>query len=226
MNVEVRSTADPDFSGIPTGFTGALRPTLRRWLGLRVAGEEHVPTAGSVLLAATHQSHADSLAIVLAVPRPTHVLGDRRLLSAPVVGRRLPRLGMVPVNRGEGDEDAIDVVARLLAAAACVVIYPEGSRSRDGRVHRLRSGLARLASTTGAPVVPVAISGSRDVWPIGSRPRLRGGRVTVRFGPQMSPPEATPAARRVFNLELQARLAELAGTTSAPDFSPIHGVEV
>ena len=204
----------------------ALRPILRRWLDLRVEGEEHVPTAGAVLLASTHQSHADSLAIGTAVPRPTHFLGDRRLMSWPVVGRRLPRLGMVPLNRGEGDLAAMEVVAGLLARDACIVIYPEGSRSRDGRVHRLRSGLSRIAALTQVPVVPVAVAGIHEVWPIGARPRLRGGRVTVRFAPQLAPPDATPAARRTFNLELQDRLAELAGTSAAEDFSPIHGGRV
>lgn len=202
---------------------GALRPFLRRWLDLRVEGQEHVPTAGAVLLASTHQSHADSLAIGTAVPRPTHFLGDRRLMSWPVVGRRLPRLGMVPLNRGEGDHVAMGVVTDLLARAACIVIYPEGSRSRDGRVHRLRSGLSRIASATQVSVVPVAVAGIHDVWPIGSRPRLRGGRVTVRFAPQLAPPAATPAARRAFNRDLQECLAELAGTSIAQDFSPIHG---
>jgi 1-acyl-sn-glycerol-3-phosphate acyltransferase len=201
----------------------ALRPVLRRWLDLKVEGREHVPTAGAVLLAGTHQSHADSLAIGTAVPRPTHFLGDRRLMSWPVVGQWLPRMGMVPLNRGEGDAAAMEVLAKLLAEAACIVIYPEGSRSRDGRVHRLRSGLARIAAATQVPVVPVAVAGIHDVWPIGSRPRLRGGRVTVRFAPQLAPPDPTPAARRSFNLTLQERLAELAETTIAPDFSPIHG---
>jgi 1-acyl-sn-glycerol-3-phosphate acyltransferase len=201
----------------------ALRPVLRRWLDLRVEGREHVPTAGAVLLAGTHQSHADSLAIGTAVPRPTHFLGDRRLMGWPVVGRWLPRMGMVPLNRGEGDAAAMQVLARLLSDAACIVIYPEGSRSRDGRVHRLRSGLARIAAATQVPVVPVAVAGIHDVWPIGSRPRLRGGRVTVRFAPQIAPPDPSPAARRTFNLTLQERLAELAETTIAPDFSPIHG---
>jgi 1-acyl-sn-glycerol-3-phosphate acyltransferase len=201
----------------------ALRPVLRRWLDLRVEGREHVPTAGAVLLAGTHQSHADSLAIGTAVPRPTHFLGDRRLMGWPVVGPWLPRMGMVPLNRGEGDAAAMQLLARLLSDAACIVIYPEGSRSRDGRVHRLRSGLARIAAATQVPVVPVAVAGIHDVWPIGSRPRLRGGRVTVRFAPQIAPPDPSPAARRTFNLILQERLAELAGTTIAPDFSPIHG---
>jgi 1-acyl-sn-glycerol-3-phosphate acyltransferase len=202
---------------------GALRPVLRRWLDLRIEGQEHVPTAGAVLLASTHQSHADSLAIGTAVPRPTHFLGDRRLLSWPVIGRRLPRLGMVPLDRGAGDAAAMDVLAGLLAEAACIVIYPEGSRSRDGRVHRLRSGLSRIAATMRVPVVPVAVAGIHDVWPIGSRPRLRGGRVVVRFAPQMMPPDPTPASRRAFNLALQDQLAELAGTTTASDFSPHHG---
>jgi 1-acyl-sn-glycerol-3-phosphate acyltransferase len=202
---------------------GALRPVLRRWLDLRIEGREHVPTAGAVLLAGTHQSHADSLAIGTAVPRPTHFLGDRRLMGWPIVGPWLPRMGMVPLNRGEGDEDAMEVLARLLAAAACIVIYPEGSRSRDGRVHRLRSGLSRLAAATQVPVVPVAVAGIHDVWPIGARPRLRGGRVTVRFGPQLEAPGPKPAERRAFHLQLQGILAELAETTVAEDFSPFHG---
>jgi 1-acyl-sn-glycerol-3-phosphate acyltransferase len=214
---------DPLVPEVQKRVSDALRPLLRRWLDLRVEGQEHVPTAGAVLLASTHQSHADSLAIATAVPRPAHFLGDRRLLSWPVVGRQLPRLGMVPLNRGEGDAAAMDVLAELLADAACIVIYPEGSRSRDGRVHRLRSGLSRIAAAMAVPVVPVAVAGIHEVWPIGSRPRLRGGRVTVRFAPEMAPPAPTPAARRTFNLELQARLAELAGTTTAADFSPIHG---
>ncbi len=205
---------------------GLLRPVLRTWLDLRIEGTEHVPTAGPVLLASTHQSHADSLAIGAAVPRPTHFLGDRRLLAWPIVGRRLPGLGMVPLDRGEGDAAAMDVLADLLAGAACVVIYPEGSRSRDGRVHRLRSGLARLAAATRVPVVPVAVAGIHDVWPIGRRPRLRGGHVTVRFAAGMAPPDQTPASRRSFSAELQERLAELARTTTAPDFSPIRGGDV
>lgn len=202
---------------------GALRPFLRRWLDLTVEGAEHVPTAGAVLLASTHQSHADSLAIATAVPRPAHFLGDRRLLAWPVVGRRLPQLGMVPLDRGEGDAKAMGVIARLLEDGACVVIYPEGSRSRDGRVHRLRSGLSRLAAAGRIPVVPVAVAGIHAVWPIGSRPRLRGGRVTVRFGHQLEAPGPGPAERRAFNLILQERLAELARTTTADDFSPIRG---
>lgn len=219
-SAQVSDTLVPE---VQARVAGLLRPVLRRWLDLRVEGAEHVPTVGRVLLAATHQSHADSLALGTAVPRPVHFLGDRRLLAWPIVGRHLPRMGMVPLDRGRGDVGAMDVLADLLDRGACVVIYPEGSRSRDGRVHRLRSGLARIAATTGTPVVPVAVAGIHAVWPIGARPRLRGGRVTVRFAAQIAPPEADAASRRRFSLGLQRRLAELAGVAVADDFSPIGG---
>jgi 1-acyl-sn-glycerol-3-phosphate acyltransferase len=226
-DVSGAGSGDQLVPAVQARVTRVLRPVLRRWLDLTVEGREHVPIRGAVLLAGTHQSHADSLAIGTAVPRPAHFLGDRRLLEWPVLGPMLPRMGMVPLDRGRGDEGTMGLIARLLVEAdACVVIYPEGSRSRDGRVHRLRSGLARLATATEVPVVPVAVAGIHDVWPIGARPRLRGGKVTVRFGPPMDPPGAGAAARRTFNLELQAALAALAEVTMAEDFSPIRGGEL
>lgn len=224
------SSGDQPPPGVPPLLLGArsaarhaLRPALALWLRLRVEGLDHVPGDGAVLLASTHQSHADSLAIGVAVPRPVRFLGDARLQAWPVIGPSLPRLGMVPLQRGAGDRDALGVLGQLLTDGAAVAVYPEGSRSRDGRVHRLRSGVARLAAATGAPVVPTAVAGIYDVWPIGSRPRLRGGRVTVRFGAPLDAPDDTPRARRDFTLELHRRLAELAGVSMASDFSPIGG---
>jgi 1-acyl-sn-glycerol-3-phosphate acyltransferase len=154
-----------------------------------------------------------------------HFLGDLKLTAWPVFGPQLPKLGMVPLKRGEADGDALHVIRGLLDDGACVAVYPEGSRSRDGRVHRLRSGVARLAAETQVPVVPAAVAGIYDVWPIGARPRLRGGRVTVRFGPAMAAPDDTPRARRSFNDELQTTLATLGETEAADSFSPFHGGE-
>lgn len=213
----------PLLLGARSAARHALRPALALWLRLRVEGVDHVPGEGAVLLASTHQSHADSLAIGVAVPRPVRFLGDARLQAWPVLGPSLPRLGMVPLQRGAGDRDALGVLGELLTDGAAVAVYPEGSRSRDGRVHRLRSGVARLAAATGAPVVPTAVAGIYDVWPIGSRPRLRGGRVTVRFGAPLEAPDDTPRARRDFTQQLHRRLAELAGVPMASDFSPIGG---
>lgn len=202
-----------------------LRPMLRLWLRLRIEGAEHIPDRGAVIIASTHQSHADSIALGAAIRRPVHFLGDLKLTNWPLFGPLLPRLGMVPLRRGEADSSALDVLGELLRQDACIAVYPEGSRSRDGRVHRLRSGTARLAAQHQVPVVPACIAGIYDVWPIGSRPRWRGGRVTVRFGPPLAAPGASPRNRREFNDRLQSTLAELAGAEMAADYSPFHGGE-
>ncbi|MEX2325013.1 MAG: lysophospholipid acyltransferase family protein [Nitriliruptoraceae bacterium] len=202
-----------------------LRPILKLWLRLRVEGVDHVPETGAVIIASTHQSHADSIALGAALDRPVHFLGDLKLTNWPIFGPLLPRLGMVPLRRGEADSSALDVLGELLTQDSCIAVYPEGSRSRDGRVHRLRSGTARLASLHQVTVIPACVAGICDVWPIGTRPRLLGGRVTVRFGPPLPAPDASPRSRREFNDRLQGVLAELAGAEMAADYSPFHGGE-
>jgi 1-acyl-sn-glycerol-3-phosphate acyltransferase len=216
--------ADAMVPGTRSVVRRSVRPVLRTWLHLRVEGAHHVPDEGAVLIASTHQSHADSLAVGVALERPVHFLGDLRLVSVPVLGPLLPRLGMVPLRRGDADAAALQVLTDLLHDGRAVAVYPEGSRSRDGRVHRLRSGVARLAATSRAPVVPAAVVGIFEVWPIGRRPRLRGGHVTVRFGPPMAPPASdTPRDRRVFTDQLHDALVDLSGLERADDFSPIGG---
>jgi 1-acyl-sn-glycerol-3-phosphate acyltransferase len=217
---------DPSAAMVPGARSAvrlALRPVLRSWLRLRVEGLDHLPADGAVIVASTHQSHADSVALGVAIRRPMFFLGDRRLTAMPVLGPLLPKLGMVSLRRGEADVAAMDAMRALLHDERCIAVYPEGSRSRDGLVHRLRSGVARLAAETGVPVVPAAVAGIHAVWPIGTRPRLRGGRVTVRFGPAIAAPADDPRSRRVFNDHLRHTLAELAGVEVADDFSPIGG---
>lgn len=203
-----------------------LRPLLRSWLRVRSQGAEHVPGSGPVLLASSHRSHADSVALALAVRRPVHFLGDLKLTRAPIVGPQLPKLGMVPLRRGQADAAALDVVRALLRDGHCVVVYPEGSRSRDSKVHRLRSGVARVAAELEVDVVPAGIEGIERVWPVDGRPKPWGGAVTVRFGAPFPPPEDTPRARRSFNLQLQAQLGELSRSELATTFSAAGGGEV
>lgn len=200
-----------------------LRPLLRGWLRLRVEGVEHVPAEGPVLIASTHRSHGDSVAIAAAVWRPVHILGDVKLTRWPVLGPQLPKLGMVPLRRGEADANALAGLDALLAGGACIAVYPEGSRSRDGDVHRLRSGVARLAADRQVPVVPATVCGTERRWPIGGRPKFTGGPVTVRFAPPVPPPQPTPRSRREFNMALQQTLAELAGVSAVDTFSTPHG---
>ncbi|MEX0868604.1 MAG: lysophospholipid acyltransferase family protein [Nitriliruptoraceae bacterium] len=213
----------PMVPGERSGVRLVLRPLLRRWMRLVVHDAEQVPSSGPVLIASTHQSHADSLALAVAIERPVYFLGDLKLTSVPVFGPMLPKLGMVPLRRGEADASALDVVGALLDMDGCVAVYPEGSRSRDGRVHRLRSGVARLAAHHQVTVVPASVVGIDRVWPIDARPRVTGGPVTVTFGAPFDPPEDTPRSRRAFNDALQKTLADLAGTEMAADYSAFHG---
>lgn len=218
--VEVPTTSVPG----PRSLTRrVLRPLLRSWLRVRAHGAEHVPGHGPVLLASSHRSHADSIALALAVRRPVHFLGDLTLTRTPVVGALLPKLGMVPLQRGVADAAALDAVRALLRDGHCVVVYPEGSRSRDGTVHRLRSGVARVAAELAVPVVPAGLEGIERAWPVDGRPRLLGAAVTVRFGAAFGAPEDTPRARRAFNLVLQERLAELSRSRSVATFAPVGG---
>lgn len=205
-----------------------VRPLLKAWLRLTVEDERHVPSTGPVLIASTHGSHADSMALGAALARPVYFLGDERLANWPVLGPWLPRLGMVKVKRGQADTAALAIVRRLLDDGHAVVVYPEGSRSRDGRVYQPRSGLSRVAAASGVPVVPAAVAGSWKVWPTGHRPRALGAwgggaPVTIRFGEVMAPPEQKPASRRAFNRQLHATLSQLAGEPMADEFAPVGG---
>lgn len=200
-----------------------IRPLLRVWLRLQVVDEDLVPATGGVLIASTHASHADSMALGAALRRPVYFLGDERLARWPVLGPWLPKLGMVPVNRGTGDLDALAALQALLETGAAVVVYPEGSRSRDGRVYRPRSGVARLAAATGVPVVPAAVNGTYEVWPTGARPRVRGGRVQIAFAPPIDAPVDDPGSRRRFSRTLHDALVDLSGKPRADEFAKVGG---
>lgn len=216
-------TIDAVVPGARSVARAVVRPTLQAWLRLRVEHEDHVPRTGPVLIASTHASHADSMALGAALKRPVFFLGDERLEEWPVLGPMLPKLGMVGVKRGQGDTSALDKIRTLLVRGEAVVVYPEGSRSRDGRIYRPRSGVSRLAAELQVPVVPAAVVGSYAVWPTGRKPRPLGGPVRIRFGECIAPPEPTPASRRRFNRHLHKVLAVLADAEAADEFAPVGG---
>lgn len=211
----------PEASGPPTAPRWLRRlagPAARRWLRLDVAGVQHVPAHGPVIIAPTHRSHADAVAVGAATSRPLTYLGSAHLGDIRGVGRLLGALGLVVVRRGEADAGALDRCVGLLDAGAALVVFPEGGRSRDGCVYRPRSGVARLAAAAGCPVVPVGLRGTSRAWPPGGLPRPAGARVEVRFGPVLAPPAADPAPRREFSGRLHAELVRLSGHPPARGF--------
>lgn len=165
-------------------------PPLRAYLRLRVEGLEHVPQTGPVIIASNHLSFVDSMVIPLAAGRKVGFLGKAEYVQGSGPKGWLKRMwfgefgGMIPVDREDARAAArsLELAEEHLATGGAFGIYPEGTRSRDGLLHKGRTGVGRLAAATDAVVVPCALTGTDKVQPIGAR-GLRPHRVTVRFAP-------------------------------------------
>lgn len=165
-------------------------PPLRAYLRLRVEGAEHIPATGPVIIASNHLSFVDSMVIPIAAGRKVGFLGKAEYMQGTGLSGWLGRLwfgefgGMIPVDRSDARAAArsIELAAEHLAAGGAFGIYPEGTRSRDGRLHKGRTGVGRLALASGAPVVPCALVGTDKAQPVDAR-GIRPHRVTVRFAP-------------------------------------------
>ncbi|MFD4670271.1 lysophospholipid acyltransferase family protein [Lentzea sp. NPDC058450] len=187
-----------------------------------VDGLENIPTDGPVILAANHLSFIDSVVIPMVVPRRVSFLAKAEYFTGTGVKGSLSRwffssLGHVPVHRGKGRDAraALDTAAEILARGDAFAIYPEGTRSLDGMLHRGRTGVARMALESGAPVIPVGIIGTDKVQPVGSRfPKIVP--VTIRFGEPLDfsrydgMQESLPVLRSVTD-EIIYRILDLSG---------------
>jgi 1-acyl-sn-glycerol-3-phosphate acyltransferase len=168
-----------------------LQPFFRVYFRLRRSGMEHVPKAGPVLFAANHRSFLDPFVIGTLTRRPVYYVAKKELFLHPLAGWLLSRLGAFPIDRGAGDVQAMETARRILERGDCVVIFPEGTRTRPGPLGSPHRGVGRLALQTGAPVVPVAVIGTEAVrrgW------RVRPHRVSIRCGrPLRFPVDESPS---------------------------------
>jgi 1-acyl-sn-glycerol-3-phosphate acyltransferase len=203
-----------------------LRPLF--WLVFRpkVTGRENVPPTGAVILASNHLSFIDSIAIPLMAPRAVSYLAKAEYFQGSGVSGWLSRtlftgLRALPVERdaSRAAQAALDTALAVLKDGGAFGIYPEGTRSRDGRLARGKTGVAWLALTADCPVVPVAVKGTDRVQPVGARwPRPH--RVSVTFGQPLTFPEQRGQAgkgrpRRVVTDQIMEAIAELSGQEKA-----------
>ena len=158
-----------------------VRGLLRLLYRIEVEGADRVPPEGPVVIAANHHSFIDPLVIGVVLPRPIAFIARGDLFRIPGLGWLLRKLYAIPVERGSGDLAAVKAAIRALRGGMAFGIFPEGRRSRSGHLEPFKTGAAAIALRTGARVLPVAIVGTREVWPPGSRPRL-GGRIRVVIG--------------------------------------------
>lgn len=155
-------------------------------LAFRAKGYDslNVPASGPVLLAANHESFLDPPMIaVLLYHRHLEFIARGSLFKG-FFGRVIKALNAIPLKDESGDAGAIKEALRRLELGRAVLIFPEGSRTPDGQMHEFKRGVALLVKKGKCPVVPVAIAGAYERWPIGQKkPRLRGPRVRVIYGP-------------------------------------------
>jgi 1-acyl-sn-glycerol-3-phosphate acyltransferase len=131
-----------------------------------VVGREHVPLEGPLILASNHLNNADPPAVALAVPRLPTFMAKREMTTWPILGPAFRAFGAFPVRRGEADLSALRAASEVVQSGAMLVMFPEGTRSRTGGLSRGHPGTGLIALRTGAPVLPVAVTGTEHVrWP-------------------------------------------------------------
>ncbi|WP_235736891.1 lysophospholipid acyltransferase family protein [Nocardioides alcanivorans] len=198
-----------------------LGPIVRWFARPEVIGLERIPRSGPVILAANHRAEIDSLVLCLVLPRKPRFIAKAEYFTGTGLRGKVERwlcsvTGQIPVDRSGGRSAVASLRAaeEVLRAGDVWAIYPEGTRSPDGQLHRGRTGVARVAlAVPGAAVVPVGITGTAEVDPRGRR-GWRRGRVTVTFGKPMDlaayDPE-DPVAPRLVTDALMAAIGELVG---------------
>ena len=182
-------------------LSGPLRFAYR----VEVEGLNHLPDRGPVILAANHRSFMDSVFLALTSPRPIAFVAKAEYFDHPLTRWLFRGTGQIPLRRGtaSGARHALDAASDVLAHGGILGIYPEGTRSRDGKLHRGNPGPARLALKSGAPIVPVGLIGTEAVQGPGERLPHPFRTVKVRFG----------EARRVRSDDSGAGKARLRGAT-------------
>jgi 1-acyl-sn-glycerol-3-phosphate acyltransferase len=164
-------------------------------LSLRVTGRRHVPPRGAVLIVANHQSFLDPVAVGLGIRRHIHYLARKTLFANPVFGLWLRVVNCVPIDQEGVGKDGIRNILARLEAGHPVLVFPEGERSEDGRLHPLRPGIGLLVKRVRVPIVPAGVAGAFDAWPRHRAWPLfaplflapSGRRVAVAYGPPRDP---------------------------------------
>lgn len=149
--------------------------------------------ADGMLLVSNHQSFLDPVLVGMSMPRPLHFLARQSLFRFPGFRELIRALGAHPLQRGRMDPAAIRTVLRLLRGGRWLLVFPEGTRTRDGSLGRFRPGSAELAARAGVPVLPVCIQGADRAWPR-HQPLPRPARVAVAYGEPI-PPEGRDGDR-------------------------------
>lgn len=191
-------------------------PALRRLYNVRVEGAEGIPRHGAAIFTPNHLSFIDPFFVVLATTRHVTFIGKAEYFDSWHTRMFFELAGVIPVRREDAAKarGSLEAGVRVLRAGNLLGIFPEGTRSPDGRLYKGKTGAARMALDVGCPVIPTGIVGTRGVWPKDAKLPGLGPRVTVKFGkPMLVPPEASADARmlRDFTDELMQNIRRSTG---------------
>ncbi len=169
-------------------FKALLTPILRLLFKVRVEGLEHLPASGPVILASNHHSFSDSIFLPMVIKRRVTFVAKAEYFEQKKTAWFFKLMGQIPVKRGGGpaSERALEAAREVLEGGGVFGIYPEGTRSPDGRLYKGRTGVARLALQTGSPICAVAMIGTREAQPIGQVKPNFFSPVTIRISKPMN----------------------------------------
>jgi 1-acyl-sn-glycerol-3-phosphate acyltransferase len=197
------------------GFFHFVAATVHSmWFRGDVAGTDNFPLDGPFLIASNHASHLDPPLVGSQVPRQMRFFARKTLWKNRLMAWWMNQVETIPVERDSGDIGAIKRVLQALAENRAIVLFPEGTRSQDGRLQKPKAGVGLMACKTGVPVVPCRIFGSFEAFSKGSAiPRL-GSSISVVFGPPITPaeyddPSAGKARYEVAAQRIMDRIAAL-----------------
>jgi 1-acyl-sn-glycerol-3-phosphate acyltransferase len=173
----------------PDGFWTFCRAIARLGVtflfDLKVYGRENVPKTGGVLLLPNHQSYLDPVLVGVYLRRPMSYLARHGLFENPRFAWLIRRLRAFPVRQGAGDIGAVKEMVRRLKEGHAISMWPEGSRTADGKIGPIEPGAALVIRRAGVPAVPVAIDGSFEAWPKWQK-MFRPHPIRVMYGPPMN----------------------------------------
>jgi len=162
---------------------------------VRARGEGNIPRRGAVLIAPNHVSFLDPVAVGIATRRRIHYMARDDLFAIPVLGWLMKKVNSFPVKRNRPDANAIKQALRVLKREDALLIFPEGTRSHDGRLLPGQLGIGMLAWNSRAVIIPTAIIGSDKALPVDAK-WIKRERIEVRFGQAISPEEFSERRNR------------------------------
>jgi 1-acyl-sn-glycerol-3-phosphate acyltransferase len=210
----------------------SLRPFVkwlcRVWFEAEFHGVENIPAEGACLITPNHASYADPIWITVPIRRRIYYMAWDKPFKIPVLGLMMRLFGAFPVNLDAADTSARRAAHEVLGMGRALVIFPEGGRTRTGKLMPFKMGAFRLALTYGVPVVPVSINGGEKIWPVGKF-FPRAGKLIITYHPPIPVKRLPEGTSRV---ELKSQARELARKTYAtvasalaPDMLPDRSSE-